>query len=169
MAPGLMRTAWQNVADGEAGIQQILGTLEQLKNYYGTLPVVRTIALRIANTGIDNDQAAHADRLADFVRGSLIYVADPLNAEWIQTPDVLLLEIAQSGKVSGDCDDHCLLFASLCESIGIPCAIVGVVSIGGDKFDHVICTATIGTTEVDFDLCAKHGENPQYSQKLFAP
>lgn len=164
-----MQTGWQNVADGRAGILQILATLERLKNFFGTVPAIRAAALTIAATSANNDQAGHVARLAQFVRSALIYVADPINAEWIQTPDVLLLEINSRGHARGDCDDHCLLFASLAESLGVPCQIVGVVSHGGSSFDHVIVTATVDGVDQDFDLCAKNGEQPMYSEKLFAP
>ncbi len=78
------------------------------------------------------------------------------------------MEINFRGQARGDCDDHCLLFAALCESLGLPCQIVAVVSEGGSTFDHVIVTATINGADQDFDLCAKQGFQPSYTQKLFA-
>ncbi len=164
-----MLAAWQTVADGENGIREIVARLNALKNYYGTVPAIRKCALAIASTTTDNDQAEHASRLARFVKDSVVYVTDPVNAEWVITPDLMLAEIARTGITSGDCDEHCLLFASLAEALGIPCQIVGVHSGASPIWDHVICTAWISGREIDVDLCAKGEYQPIYSQKLLAP
>ncbi len=164
-----MLSAWQNVAEGEEGIRAIVGRLNTLKNYYGTAPSIRKAALAIASTGIDNDQWEHAARLAQFVKDSVVYVADPVNAEWVVTPEVMLGEILRTGRTSGDCDEHVLLFASLAEAIGIPCDIASVVSVTGVTWDHVIAVLTLDGREIDLDLCAKGAYQPIYSDKLFAP
>lgn len=162
-----MPAAWTPVARDQGGIEDILLTLSRLKNYYGVCPCVRMAALEVAGSTVDDDQAGHVARLAHFVRSSVTYVADPLHAEWIRTPDLMLLEIHNRNKCSGDCDDHCLLFASCCESLGIPCEIVSVVSVTGVTFDHVICVVTINGEQFDIDLCAKGGYQPDYPEKLF--
>lgn len=156
------------VADGVAGIRQIVATLNQLKSYYGRLEVIRMVALRIIAGAGNHDQAAQVTRLASFVRGAIVYVADPLNAEFIQTPDVLLLLIARNGFAQGDCDDHCILFATLCEAIGIPAEVVGVTSQNGTQPDHVIVIAQLDAGPLEFDLCAKGTDQPYYPEKLFA-
>jgi len=151
--------------DGEPGIRQILQNLTQLKNYYGALPVIRSAALSVAGSRQDNDQAGQVTRLADFVRRAVKYQADPYNAELTQTPDVMLLAIHARGYVPGDCDDHCLLFASLCESLGVACDIVGVM-MDSPVWNHVICTAYPDGNATDIDLCAKQGQQPEYPAQL---
>ncbi len=155
------------IPDGVSGVEKIVALLNRLKTYYGRLPAIRAAALRITRPKVDHDQAGQVNALARFVRSAVIYVADPFNAEFIQTPDVLLLEINQHGKAYGDCDDHCLLFAALCESLGISVDISGVVSVGGRTFDHVICTAYLDGGTLDYDLCAKGSVQPAYPEKLF--
>jgi len=108
-------------------------------------------------------------RLARFVKDSVVYTMDPVNAEWIVTPEVMLAAIKRNGTVPGDCDEHCLLFASLVETLGIPCQIVGVVSVAGATWDHVICVVLVDGREFDIDLCAKGAYQPTYPQKLLAP
>jgi hypothetical protein len=164
-----MISAWTRAADGDAGIRQILATLANLKSYYSRLPAIRAAALRIAGSDLDNDQLGHVNRLAGFVRGALVYVADPIDAEFITTPDVLLCEIHRSGQVAEDCDGHVLLFTTLCESLGIPCDIAGVCSAGGVTWDHVIAVVRLESGELEFDLCAKCLEQPFYPDKLFSP
>lgn len=153
------------IDEGDPGIRQILANLSCLKDYYGTLPCIRRASLCIAGSRIDNDQQGHVNRLADFVRRAVIYQADPYNLEFTQTPDVMLLEINRRGFVTGDCDDHCLLFSSLCESLGVACEIVGVM-IDSPMWNHVICVAYPDDTPLEIDLCAKSGQNPHYVQQL---
>ncbi len=164
-----MPGAWAQIPEGEEGIRQIVGRLNALKRYYGTVPAIRSCALQICRARSDDDQAGHVTRLARFVRTSMVYVKDPLNAEFTQSPDVLLLQIHKTGRAEGDCDDHVLLFASLVESLGIYCEIVAVKGPGSATFDHVIATANPHGVPLDFDMCAKEGLAPVYSDKLFAP
>lgn len=161
-----MISAFMPVADGEEGVRQIVRVLNGLKSSYGQMPAIRAAALRIAVGRKNHDQAGQVNRIARFVRRALVYVADPVNAEYIQTPDILLLEIHRTGRAQGDCDDHCLLFATLCEALGIPTDIVGVVSIGGTTFDHVVCVAHLDNGSLTFDLCAKGAEQPAYTEFL---
>lgn len=148
------------VADGAPGIAFIVGTLNQLKDYYGALPSIRAAALRIVSGIATGDQAPQINALARFVRTAVHYVSDPLYREFIQTPDVLLLQIHEQGYAQGDCDDHCLLFAALAEAIGIPSTIVGVQTPGAAIPDHVIVTAHLEQGDLSFDLVAKGIEQP---------
>lgn len=162
-----MVSSVSRVADGAAGVAEILATLDRLKTHYGRLPAIRAAALLICGPMGNHDQAAQLCALAGFVRSAVTYVADPVNAEFIQTPDVLLLAIHARGRVSGDCDDHCLLFAALCESIGIPATIVGVAAAGAQLADHVIVVVETEAGPLDFDLCAKGFSQPFYADKIF--
>lgn len=162
-----MVTRFSPLQDGPAGVAATVDALGQLKTYYGRLPVLRTIALRIIAGTADADQEAQLEALASFVRGAVVYVCDPVNVESITTPDVLLLEIARRGFAQGDCDDHCLLFASLAEAIGIPVDIVGVTAPGGTTPDHVICVAHLGAGDLQFDLVAKFTAPPLYTEMIW--
>lgn len=166
-----MLSGWLPVADGEAGISQIVGQLNALKDAYGALPAIRAAAVRIAGGVTNDDDRGNAARLARFVRRTVVYQKDPLDAEFIQTPDLMLVAIfapGGRGQVWGDCDDHVLLFAALAQSLGIPTRIVGVKLPGSLVYDHVIALSDIAGALVEIDLCAKDGFQPLYPEKLFA-
>lgn len=157
------------VAEGAPGIRKIVSTLAQLKEYYGRLACIRAAAVAIIYGVGDHAQAAQVNALAAFVRGGVRFLADPLNSEFIQTPDVMLLEINAGGFTYGDCDDHSLLFASLCESIGIPCDIVGVAATGSGVPDHVITIAYLDAGPLEFDLVAKTLQQPAHTGERIFP
>lgn len=154
------------MADGDQGVRVIVANLNHWKDFYGIRPEIRAAALAVAGGQFDDDDRGHVDRLARFVRRAVVYVKDPINAEFVQTPDVMLLQIHDTGRAHGDCDDHVLLFAALAESLGIPCTIAGVKSPGATRFDHVIVLAEPAGMEMQVDLCAKQGPAPTYAEIL---
>lgn len=166
-----MLSARQTIGTGPEGVAATLRLLTDWKDYYGTLPAIRAAALIVAGGTIDNDQAGQAAALAQFVRRALVYQADPVNSEFVQSPDVLLLAISDSptGTAAGDCDDHVLLFCALAESLGIPCDAAGVQANGSAAVNHVIAVVHLPGRDVDLDLCAKSGWVPQYPEKLILP
>ncbi len=161
-----MQTAWRAIPDGDTGVLEILAALNDAKNFYGSLPCIRAAALCLAAPEFDNANEATAVALARFVRSAVRYTADPVNSELTHTPDVLLLAIDADGCALGDCDDHCLLFASLAEACGVACEIVGVQTPASDRFDHVIVIAWIDGAPCQFDLVAKQGPAPVYDAVL---
>lgn len=160
-------TAWIPISDGQAGVKQIVANLNAMKDHYGSLPAIRSAALAIVGAADDDDDDGNVSKLTDFVKRSVVYVKDPLNSEFTQTPDILLLQIHDAGTARGDCDDHVLLFASLCESLGIFCAIVGVATTPGSQiFNHVIALPYPHGEQTQVDLCAKFGNQPTYQAFL---
>jgi hypothetical protein len=159
-------SSWTPIAEGLAGIRQIVANLNAAKDYYGSLPAIRAAALAIATPTVDDDDRGNVNKIAAFVRSSVVYVKDPINSELTQTPDVLLLAIHNAGTARGDCDDHVLLFASLVESLGIFCSIVGVKTPDSETFNHVIALAYPDGEEEQVDLCAKTGQQPFYPDTL---
>jgi transglutaminase-like putative cysteine protease len=150
-----MTTIYETVPDGLAGVELIVTRLNQYRELYGRLPGIRAAAVQILDRlNIGESERDQVEGLAYFVRTSVRYVCDPLNAELFQTPDRMLLDIAGQGYTRGDCDDHALLFASLAEAIGIPCEIVAV-NTGGALPDHVVVVAQISTGPETFDLVQK--------------
>ncbi len=106
--------SFQPIADGAPGVETILRTLNQLKDRYGRLPELRAAAIDILRAaGSPASESGQVSAIAAFVRQAIVYAGDPLNVEFIQTPDRMILDIAANGQTFGDCDDHCLLFAAL--------------------------------------------------------
>ncbi len=163
-----MHTARSEIGSGPDGTAATLALLTAWKNYYGTLPAIRRAALLIAGSIEDNNQAAQVASLAQFVKQSLVYQADPINSEFVQSPDLLLVAISTSadGVARGDCDDHVLLFCALAESLGIACDAAGVRANGAAVVNHVIAVVHLATGDMDVDLCAKQGWQPAYPDKL---
>lgn len=157
------------VAEGRRGIAWIVATCNRLKDFYGAQPLMRTVALQIIGRVGDHDQTAQLARLVEFVRAAVVYVADPIDLEFIQTPDRLLHEIFTQGSTRGDCDDHCVLLAALAQAVGLPCEIVGVQSPAAATLpDHVIVVAYPESGPVEIDPCAKGFPQLAYPEKLFA-
>ncbi len=164
-----MMTARQTIGNTIEGTEATLAFMNSWKDYYGTLPAIRSAALLIAGSQIDNDQAAQAAQLMRFVKECVVYQQDPVGSELIQSPDVMLAAIfdpAGNGTVAGDCDDHVILFVCLAESLGIACTIAGVKTPGSENYNHVIAVAHLEGRDVDVDLCAKTGWQPPYPDKL---
>jgi transglutaminase-like putative cysteine protease len=161
-----MLTATAAIGSGMPGIEYTLQLITSWKNYYGTLPAIRKAALIVAGSAADDDQAAQAAALAQFVKVSLVYQADPVNSEFIQSPDLLLIAISRDGTAPGDCDDHVTLFCAMAESLGIACDAAGVAAPGSDTINHVIAVVHLTDRDVDVDLCAKTGWQPAYPDKL---
>lgn len=157
------------VAEGVPGIRQIVSDLAYLKEFYGRLACLRGAAVAIVRGAGNHDQAAQVNALARFVRERVRFLCDPLNCEFVQTPDVMLLDIQANGFTYGDCDDHCLLFASLGEAIGIPCDIVGVAAGGTGVPDHVIAIAYLDAGPLEFDLVAKTFGQPAHTGERIYP
>ncbi len=147
--------SFQPIADGAPGVETILRTLNALKDDYGRRPELRAAAMDILRAaGSPSDEAGQVSALAAFTRQAIVFVSDPLNLEYIQTPDRMILDIWANGNTFGDCDDHCLLFAALCEAIGVPCRIIGIATSGG-LADHVVVVAQLEHGALEFDLVSK--------------
>ncbi len=161
-----MNSARREIGSGRAGTEETLAFLTRWKDFYSTLPIVREAALAIAGGQLDHQPEAQAAQLARFVKVSLVYQADPVGTELVQSPDRLLASIAERGMAPGDCDDHVLLFCVLAESLGIACSIAGVTTPGADRVNHVIAVCHFDGRDVDVDLCAKLNWQPTYPEKL---
>jgi hypothetical protein len=85
-----------------------------------------------------------------------LYVPDPIDDEYIQSPLALIRDVMSSGHFRGDCDDVTLFMCSVLRSIGIHCVILGV-SAKSDHLDHVILGVTIGKRSFQYDPCTFPG------------
>lgn len=62
--------------------------------------------------------------LQNWVRDRIVYVYDPRDVEWVQTPPKTLL------LGTGDCDDKIVLLLTMLESVGFDTELLGVGGIG---------------------------------------
>ena len=131
-----------NIADGERGILQTVSMMREIVGQYKTDAEVRGQALALVAHLPQKDEYGEIEAVFNFVRDHIRYVKDVYDVETIHTPDKML-EIQQ-----GDCDDKCVLLASLLESIGYQ-TMFKVTGYDGPDFQHVYVFAS-GLT------CAMH-------------
>ena len=81
-------------------------------------------------------------RIFDTVRGSIRYVQDPVDLEFVKSPSFMAKWLHENpGKMlAGDCDDHVVLLASLLTSAGYKTKLVIVRTPGGcpdGDYNHI--------------------------------
>jgi len=98
---------------------------------------VRTEAVSIAAPFADRKNCAwhQAAAIFDHVYANIKYVPDPRGNEYVASP----AETLKCG--GGDCDDHAVLLASLCEAIGVRTRVVTCTSPEGG---HALCQIDFG-------------------------
>lgn len=144
----------------------IISALQFVIEQYGRDPRVRAEAIRQIGSRVNNDVANNARTIARWVMNSMVYLADPDGAEFIQTPLVLLKEIDLKGRAYGDCDDHVVLLGSLLNAIGIPAQATGVKLHGAPYYNHVVIQYPLNGQMVLIDPCAKVAPTPFYGERL---
>lgn len=125
------------IPDGAPGIYQTLRVMRDLTREGKKNWIIRRKALDLVQ---NNGQKAYLDEVRDlhkFVRDRIRYVQDIAGVETVAAPHITL-EIGQ-----GDCDDKCVLLASLLESIGHPTRFVAL-SFSPGRFSHVIVETKVG-------------------------
>jgi hypothetical protein len=108
-------------------------------------PLVRAWAEKLIQNVPPRDDMGEAESVYLYVRDHCRYTRDPLGLEYFTTP-ILSLQKLDRGEIPAlDCDDYCLLVASLLRSIGF-FTVVRIAGYGADKSDysHVYCMAKVG-------------------------
>lgn len=126
------------------------GALETL-DYMATIaregshdPRVRMLAVDLTSNCNQKDYFNEACAILRFVRDRIRYVRDFSTAELLQPPHFTLYTGA------GDCDDKCILLASLLGSIGHNCRYVAIAQ-SPEAFSHVWLQAWIEGDWLDLE------------------
>lgn len=114
-------------------------------------PVTRTVAAALVEDAPRRDWAAVTKKIYQFVRESVRFKRDTPGTEVLRTPEQMLLEIAQSGKTSGDCDESATLGVALLLAAGIPAGFVTIGRTPGGPYAHVLYAARLGSSWVPID------------------
>lgn len=146
----------------------IIATLQFVVDQFGRDPRVRQKALTLVSSIANNDVERNARTIFRWVVNRMVYLADPDGGEFVQTPIVLLRQIADKGNAYGDCDDHVVLLGALLVSIGIPAEVVGVKIFGSPYYNHVVIQFLHNGRMITMDPCAKNAPPPQYGERLVA-
>lgn len=146
----------------------ILRLLDYFKKQYARSPVVREHTVQVLQDRCvaNNDIPTQVSIIAQHVREKMMYVRDPAGSEYVISPLRLIKDIQGKGTAYGDCDDHALLLNTMLGSIGVESRFLGVKIGNSSKYNHVICSALIGTEWRDIDPCAKQSVEPRYVERL---
>ena len=118
------------IPGGAAGIKETLKLMRKLVRAGKKHPLIREKAKQLTQHLKQKDRLGEVNSLFKFVRDRIRYVRDINGVETLHEPQQVLLQ------KSGDCDDKCLLLASLLESIGYPTRFVAIGPRPG-VFSHV--------------------------------
>lgn len=131
---------------------QTVATLNHLVRVFSSDPKIIEFTRKLITSRRNNDHKRNFEDIAKFINDTYTYVADPIFVEYVVSPTVMLKDWADNGKMRGDCDDVCLLMASMLVSVGIDSRIVAVKA-GSEYFNHVILETSLGTKRIQYDPC----------------
>jgi transglutaminase-like putative cysteine protease len=130
---------------GVAGVFQTLRRMRDEVIAGRRSMTIRNAALSIVFLQPEKNEYQQANALFEFVRDNIKYIKDIHEVETISTAEKTL-----ESKV-GDCDDQCILLASLAESVGIPSMFVVAGYTTLDSFEHVYPRLFVDGMWVDCD------------------
>lgn len=130
--------SYYTLAGGDLGIRQTLQEMRSIVRAWRSDPGIRELAVRVTSQCPPKDWVCEVRTLHLWVQQSIRYVADVLEVETLQTPELTLAQRA------GDCDDQSILLASLLQAVGHPVRFVAVDLGDGRGLSHVFCETPIG-------------------------
>lgn len=107
-------------------------------------PVVRTKAAELSQTLPQKSYIGEIANLFDYVQNGIRYIRDPREVEMLHAPEQIILQ------EWGDCDDKCVLLASLLESIGHPTRFVAI-GTKPNTYQHVFVATRVGSKWMALD------------------
>ena len=131
---------------------QTVANLNYLVSVFSTDPKIIEFTRKLLTSKRMNDHKRNFEDVAKFITDTFTYLADPIHVEYVISPTVMLKDWATNGRMRGDCDDVCLLMASMLSSIGIDTRIVAVKA-GSSFFNHVILLTSFGPKTIQYDPC----------------
>lgn len=132
------------IPSGKAGIVETLKAMRGLVREGKKALPVRVTAARLTQSCGQKDYGCEVQKLHAFVRDNIRYLQDITNVETLHSAEKVL----EFG--AGDCDDKCILLASLLESIGHPTKFVAIGFQPG-IFSHVYLETKIGDTWIPLE------------------
>lgn len=134
-----MRTATiEAIADGRPGLQAKVARIRSLVEKAKRDPHFRDRVHELLQQLPEKDHAAEISTLVEHVRRGVRYMRDPWSPTGLELfiePQTMLADI-ESGKASGDCDDHVILASALLETAGYPTRY-RVGGVPPDIYQHI--------------------------------
>jgi hypothetical protein len=127
------------IPHGTMGTAETIDAMQNMVDVGKREQRVRELAGKLISQCPKKDYFCYAKAIFDFCQTKIQYAFDPVGVEWVENPTRVL----DAGMA--DCDSICVTFASLCETIGLPCRFVTVKadSERPDEFSHVFCEVKI--------------------------
>ena len=156
VAPGASRHL---IPSGDAGTAETIAGMQRMVDAYKRHPRIRELAGSLIHVCPKKDWYCYAKAIFDFCQNKIQYAYDPHGVEWVESPLRIL-----DAKIA-DCDSICVLFAALCENIGLVCRYVTIRADKGrsNEFSHVYAQVKIpnkGWVSADCTMQHKFGWEP---------
>lgn len=149
-AYGYTLSGW--VETDDEGTAETIGAMSALAIEAATHdPATRAVASAIVADADRRDWAGVAQAVYKFVRKSVKFKRDVPGHEVLRHPEQMVLEIAGSGKTTGDCDESATLGAALLLAAGIPAAFITIGRNVNGPYAHVLYAAKVGGDWVPID------------------
>lgn len=115
-----------SIPEGDAGVRRTLVAMTILTRFAALHPTVREVAADLVNGLASGSGLPQAEALKYWVGERTRFLPDPVHAEALHDPVMLLTSILHRGSVAVDCDDVAMLAAALGMSIGLRAQFVAV-------------------------------------------
>jgi len=146
---------------------QIVTLLGKFALTFGTNKTVIDFAKELTAHITENNAEEHlCGAVKEFILDKVVYLADPRGAEYVQSPVNLIGQYRKNGFARGDCDDMTLLFASLCNALGLHTRICAVAINGSPVHNHVLNQVMLRGQWNWFDGCNKDNYSKPYADAL---
>lgn len=132
------------IPGGDLGIEQTVQLMDRLSSRASKDPAVIRWAQDAIRWTPARDVDAEARALYSWVKQNFRYTRDPVTAELVKDPVLLLGEHASTGRALGDCDDQATCLAAGLKAVGIPVEFVVVgqespaAGLSGRDFSHIL-------------------------------
>lgn len=123
------------ISDGDRGIQETVAAMQAVVAESITRAEVQAMYSRRRT-----DAAAWPGIVEAWLRANMRFKNDRVPYELLQSPTLMLLQIAQNGAAQGDCDDVAMLGASLLAVAGYRPVFIVVgraPKFSGGRYEHV--------------------------------
>jgi transglutaminase-like putative cysteine protease len=120
------------VPDGAPGTRAVLREMARVVRWAKAQPTFRILTQRLLADLPSKAWMSEIRTIFNYVRENMRYMMDTNEIEILQSPEVSLTE------GSGDCDDFCMVLATLLECAGHPCRFVALAFQEPGQFEHVL-------------------------------
>lgn len=123
-----MLASIHTISVGDPGVEQTLRQMRRLVLASSRDPSVIGWAQDVVRFLPERDPDAAANAFLRWVRSNVRYTEDPVAVEVVKTPEAMLRELAEKGRIAGDCDDQVTLLAAGLNAAGVETEFVVVAA-----------------------------------------